>query len=123
MLFSGVRHQLSIAFGAIFTAAVCWALGALLFRGLKIRLAAWEQELLASVCGAALLSSFLFVLCSLNVAYVPVFLAFGVAVLGANFWFGRGQITQRLPGLARNWQIALLVVLTAYGLVYLARSF
>ena len=123
VLFSGVRHQLSVAFGAIFTAASSWALGALFFRGLKIRLAAWEKGLLAGVCGAALLSTFLFVLCSLRIAYVPVFLGFGVAAIGANYRLGRGPAAGRLSGLARPWEIALALVLTVYGLVYLSRSF
>jgi hypothetical protein len=108
---------------------VSWALGALFFRGPKIRLAAWEKGLLAGVCGAALLSTFLFVLCSLRIAYVPVFLGFGVAAIGTTCWLGQGpaagrlSMLARLPRLARTWEIALGLVLTVYGLVYLSRSF
>jgi hypothetical protein len=75
-------EALSILFGAAFTVAVAYALGALLLRGA----APAPVEFIA---GAALLSGAVFAIAALRLAYPATFLIVGVAAL-AGFW--------RLPG-------------------------
>jgi hypothetical protein len=88
-------------FGSLFTAAVCWALGLLLFRRLSIVLRPVEHDLLAALTGAAMLSCAVFLLCTLKLARTPVFLGFGIGLIAlASPMWGRRS---RLPG-RRGWR-------------------
>jgi hypothetical protein len=101
-------------FGAVFTAAVCWALGLLLFRRLGIALRPVEHDLLAGLSGAALLSLAVFLLCTLKLARTPVFLGLGVGliVLARPRWGRR----LRLPS------PVFLIPFAFYSVIYLANS-
>ncbi len=112
---------LETLFGALFTAAVCWALGLLLFRRLAVVLRPLEHDLLAALNGAAILSSAVFLLCTLKLARPPVFLGFGtglIALARPHLRFRRG------PGSASHpaWRWLFIVPFAFYGLIYLANS-
>ena len=103
--------------GAVFTAAVCWILGRLLFRVPGIELNRFERELLAGVSGASLLSLAVFVLCAAGIARTPVFVAFGVVL----FLFRREQ-SPSLPALPRFWKWLFVAAFSFYAVVYLSNS-
>jgi len=106
-----------IVFGALFTAAVCLALGRILFRILNIRLRRVEGELLAGVCGAAVLSVVGFVLCALGLARVPVFLGLGIACVGMGAFL---RLKPDAP--VRRISPVFVVPFVFYSVVYLANS-
>ncbi len=114
-------HQLKdnivtlIVFGALFTAAVCLAFGRLLFRALNIRLKNQEHNLLAAVCGAALLSTLVFLLCALKLARTPVFLCAGLAI---PFAFRGPRAASAKPRISLLFAIPFVF----YTVIYLSNS-
>jgi len=108
-----------IVFGALFTAAVCWALGRIMFHRLGIELKQVEQDLLAAVTGAAVLSLAVFLLCVVKGARTPVFLAFGLTLL---FVKRTSQPRNPLPPLPRFWKFIFAGAFTFYALLYLSNS-
>ena len=117
-----MRHTLSTIFGAGFTAIVCWAFGSLAFHALRIRLARLEQDLLAAVVGAAILSAILFWMSVAQLVYTPVLLGVGVFAVAAGWWYRRRDSAPRLPELAPGWRILFLLPFLFYAAVYLANS-
>jgi len=107
-----------IVFGALFTVAVCLAWGRILFRILRIELARFEHDLLAGVCGAAMLSGFVFLLCTVKLARTPVFLLMGIAI---PFVFRR-PARQRFPALPLFWKWLFCAAFVFYALLYLSNS-
>lgn len=107
-----------IVFGALFTALVCLAFGRILFRLLRIELNRFEHDLLAGVCGAAVLSGIVFFLCALKLARTPVFLLVGVAIPFA--W--RTGTLNRFPALPRFWKCLFAAAFSFYTLLYLSNS-
>ena len=101
-------------FGALFTAAVCWAFGLLVFRRLGIVLRPVEHDLLAGLTGAALLSLAVFLLCAVKLARTSVFLGSGVGLiaLARPMWGGR----LRLPS------PVFLIPFAFFSVIYLANS-
>jgi hypothetical protein len=108
-----------ILFGALFTAAVCWALGRILFHRLGIDLKQIEHDLLAAVAGASILSLAVFVLCVLKAARTPVFLAFGLTLLLVK---RTSQPRDRLPPFPRFWKFLFAAAFAFYALLYLSNS-
>jgi hypothetical protein len=108
-----------ILFGALFTLAVCAALGKLLLRGLGVRLYRQEEHALALMCGAPVLSLLVFAACALGVARKGVFLWLGIAVLALAFWTGahRSRL-QPLPPLGRFWKWLFAAVFAVYAVLY-----
>ena len=76
---------LYILFGAAFTVAMCVASGRLLLRRLALPLDRAESRLFAFLLGAVLVSSGVFLLCAVHLAYKGVLLAAGLALV----WLGR----------------------------------
>jgi len=74
-----------------------------------------ENDLLAAVTGAAILSSLVFFLCALKLASAPVFLICGVGACARPFFSLRGKPRASLPNL-------FLFLFIFYGLIYLANS-
>ncbi len=106
-----------IVFGALFTAVVCLALGRILFRILEIRLNRAEHQLLAGVCGAALLSVLVFLLCALTLAWTPVFLVFGIVAIA-----GAVAVRVRIPAPPSGIPVLFGIPFVFYGAIYLANS-
>ena len=108
-----------ILFGALFTAAVCWSLGRLLFRRLGIGLRNPEHDLLAGLTGAAILSVAVFLLCTVKLARAPVFAALGLTGLIT------GRLPQRhppFPSLPRFWRWLFIAPFAFYAVLYLSNS-
>ena len=116
-------QAVNILFGALFTLAVCTALGKLLLRRLGVRLYRQEEHVLALMCGAPLLSLLVFAACALGVARKGVFLWLGIAVLGLAFWTGahRSRLDP-LPPLGRFWKCLFGAVFGVYALLYLVNA-
>jgi hypothetical protein len=94
-------QPLAILFGAVFTVLVCLSLGTLLLRD------SCTDPGARFVSGAAALSLFVFLLCTLKLAYPLVFLACAPLL-----WFGREGL--RLPRL-RSW---LLLAFAPFAVLY-----
>jgi hypothetical protein len=111
------------ALGAVFTGAACWALGTLLFRGLRISLRRFEHDLLAGMTGAALLSLIGFLLCSLRMARTPVFLLLGMAALGGGIRVAvNSPRRESLPSIPAFWKWLFAIGFVLYSLLYLSNS-
>ena len=108
-------QAISILFGGAFTAAVCWAMGRLLLRGLSVRLYREEEHVIGFVAGAACLSLIVFLLCAVHAARPGVFLAVGVAIIlkGARRASGKP-----LPPLPVFWKWVFRSTFAVYSVVY-----
>jgi hypothetical protein len=113
----------SILFGAAFTVSVAWALGQLLFRKLRINLPPVEQNLLAGISGAPILSLIIFLLCALDAARTFVFLLIGVAALALNWRYAKDISRARLPSIPSFWKFLFAGIYGFYAIVYLTNSF
>ena len=89
-------EALAILYGACFTVAAAAGLGSLLLRD------ACRQWAVRFVCGAAILSLVMFLLCCLGWVYPLVFLAVGAASAGAGRWWDGLEPVQR-PKAAFGW--------------------
>ena len=107
-----------IVFGALFTALLCLAFGRILFRLLRIELNRFEHDLLAGVCGAAVLSGVVFFLCAVKLARTPVFLLMGIAIPFA--W--RTRARNQFPPVPRFWKWLFGAAFAFYTLLYLSNS-
>src|SRR5947207_14429174 len=70
-----------ITFGWLLTTVVSWFAGKLLLRRLSLRLFKQEEDVIAFVLGSACLSTALFFICAVHIAYKAVFLALGAIVI------------------------------------------
>ncbi len=112
-----------ILFGAAFTVLTAIALGKLLLRGLGLRLYRTEETLLAYFAGSACLSVLVFALAAARLAYKGVFLAVGMAVIGAALWRGlHRENGDRLPPLSRFWKVLFGGLFAIYAVVYLVNA-
>src|ERR1700722_8935829 len=114
-----MKAALYILFGALLTSATSLALGMILFRSLRLRLKRGEERWLAFVTGSALLSSIVFALCCLHLAYKGVFLLVGLAAIGAALRIGALQPPeQALPPLSQKWRWVLGFVFGSFTVLY-----
>ena len=109
-----------ILFGAGFTVAVTGALGLLLLRGLRVRLARQEEPVLGFLCGAPLLSLLVFGCCTLGVARKGVFLGLGLAALAGGWWMRRRTpaCETELEAVPVLWKRFFLVLFSVFFLLY-----
>jgi hypothetical protein len=110
---------LAILFGWLFTVATAWALGTLLLRKLSLVFYRWEERLFAFLVGAALLSAIVFALCAAHLAWKPLFLVLGLAIIFYALRMGahhpRGDSFAPLP---RRWRWVFLAVFGAFTVLY-----
>ncbi len=114
-----MREVVYILFGCAFTVATAAAFGALLFRGLGIALRKREHTLLAFVCGSAVLSLLVFLLCAVGQARKGVFLWTGLAALIA--WYLRARNVPPpafLPKLSVQAAAFFTVLFSVFGVLY-----
>ncbi len=81
-----MARVIQILFGASFTAGLATALGALVLRGLRIRLYRVESALFAFLAGSACLSVATCALCAIGQARGVVFMAAGAPVIASARW-------------------------------------
>jgi len=108
-------EALSILFGAVFTAAVAYALGALLVRG-------DAPAPVEFVTGSAILSAVVFALAALRLAYPAAFLLAGGAALGLYLRSGRWPRPDRGDRLPAWLRWTLGAGFAAYFVLYLANA-
>jgi hypothetical protein len=118
-----MKASLYILFGSLFTAGTSWALGALLFHVLAIRLKRLEERLLEFVVGSGLLSGVVFVLCCVRMARKGVFLALGVAAIGGALRLGlhrsRGEA---LPAISARWRWVIGICFGLFTVLYFSNA-
>jgi len=87
-------QALAILFGASFTVAVCIAFGGLLLRD---GAGDWALRL---ITGASVLSTLIFILCSLGLVYPAVFVAVGIIAIGFGIRHRPAPLQFQIPRLA-----------------------
>jgi 4-amino-4-deoxy-L-arabinose transferase-like glycosyltransferase len=108
-----------ILFGAAFTSLVCLAAGRILLRGAGATLRRGEEDSLAFVAGAAVMSLLIFVLAAVHLARKGVFLAVGVIILAAAVRFGAHRNTgPAFPPLPRLWKWLFIAIFAAFTVLY-----
>ena len=110
---------LAILFGWLFTVCTAWALGALLLRKLSLVFYRGEERLFAFLVGAALLSSIIFVLCAMHLAWKALFLVLGFAIILFALRTGVHRSGgESFPPLPRLWRWVLVIVFGAFSFLY-----
>src|SRR6266542_3181790 len=107
-----------ILFGAAFTVGTMTAAGHLLLRNLGVKLDRAEYWLLSFVCGAPLLSTVVFLLCSANLARKGVFLIVGAGILAC-------CVRRRAGPGGQGWMAVptwFVLIFAAYALLYLVNA-
>src|SRR5690349_13438391 len=110
---------LYILFGALFTVATSYALGALLMQALALKLCREEERLFAFIAGTGLLSLVVFCLAAAHIAYKGVFLAVGVLVIAVAVWRRAHRFVG--PSLRRpplGWAMLFALVYVVFGVLY-----
>ncbi len=110
---------LSILIGALLTVASAWAIGRSIFRRLPLELYRTEEYPLAFVAGSAVLSSIVFLLCSLGWARKGVFLAVALVAIGqASLPVWRRAVRPAFAPLPRRWLILFAAGFTIFTVLY-----
>ena len=118
-----IRTDLAILFGAAATIATCIGFGWLWLSLLRVRLLRAERWTLSFLCGSAVLSGILFLLCCLHGAHRGVFSTVAIAAIaGAGVAAFRNRRKpepfsnpHRLP---RWWGVAFTLVAAVFGVLY-----
>lgn len=112
-----------ILLAAALTGSVSFALGAMLIRGLGLKLHRSEQRFLAFVVGSACLSTLVFLLTAAGLARKAVFLAVGLAILALAAWRGAFRLPDDdLPPLPRWWAGGFWAVFAVFTWLYLGQA-
>jgi hypothetical protein len=113
----------SILFAAVFTYMVCLAAGRLAIRRLGVRLHDSEENFLGFVLGAALLSTTVFLLTAVGLAYRAVFFVVGIGViLLAVRYKAHRRSADRLPSLPPLWGWVFFAIYAAFAVLYLSNA-
>ena len=112
-----------VLFAAFLTAGTAWCIGKALLRSMRLRLFRIEEDVLAFLSGSALLSAFLFLLCSLHLARKGVFVAIAVACGGLLYWKRWIMPSrERSPWAPRVWMMVFFVPFVIYAALYLVNA-
>jgi hypothetical protein len=112
-----------ICFGWLLTVLASWCAGKLLFRRLSVRLHRLEEDVMAFLLGSACLSTLIFLICVIHLAYKPVFLTVALAAIAAGIqqriWQPSGESLPRLSG---AWRLLFYTVYVFFAGVYLVNA-
>lgn len=118
-----MAHVFYILFGALFTVAVCMAAGRLVLRGSHGVLFREEQNVLAFLTGAAVLSGTLFALAALHLIYKGVLLVVGLMIVGAALRTRAFRPSpDTLPALPAFWRWTFRTVFSVFFVLYLVNA-
>lgn len=114
-----MRAVLGILFGAGFTVATAWALGAILLRRLSLTLYKAEERLFAFLVGSACLSGIVFLLASLKLVRKGVLLPIGILAIGYALFSGAHRASGRefLP-IPRLWKLVFALAFGFFTVLY-----
>lgn len=114
-----MKQVLYILFGWSLTLVVSWCLGKLLLRRLPVRLFRQEEDIFAFLVGSAGLSTMVFFLAAMHLAYKGVFLGLSLVVMGmalaSSAWRPRGE---SLPSLPAGWKRLFVGLWLLFGAIY-----
>lgn len=110
---------LAILFGASFTVATAWSLGAILLRKLSLTLYRAEERLFAFLLGSASLSALMFVLAALKLVRKGILLPLGMLLIGYAIYSGgqraEGPVFSPVP---RLWKLVFAVAFSFFTVLY-----
>src|SRR5438132_1137094 len=110
----------SILAAAALTYLVCLAAGKILLQALRVTLYRSEEYFFGFVLGSAIVSTLVFTLTALHLAYSGVFMATGAGILGLAVARGAHRFSGKpLPSLPRIWQAGFLLCYAIFAVVYL----
>jgi hypothetical protein len=114
-----MRVVLAILFGASFTVATAWSLGAILLRKLSLTLYRVEERLFAFLLGSACLSALMFVLAALKLVRRGILLPLGILLIGYAIYSGahrsKGPVFSPIP---RLWKLVFAVGFGFFTVLY-----
>jgi dolichyl-phosphate-mannose-protein mannosyltransferase len=103
-----------------FTYVVCLAAGKMLLQALRATLYRSEEYFFGFVLGSAIVSTLVFVLTALHLAYSGVFLATGAAILGLAVWRRAYRFSdKRLAPVPWIWRAGFALCYATFAVVYL----
>ena len=110
---------LAILFGASFTVATAWSLGAILLRKLSLTLYRTEERLFSFLLGSAGLSALMFVLAALKLVRKGVLLPLGILLIGYAIYSGahraKGPVFSAIPG---RWKLVFAIAFGFFTVLY-----
>jgi hypothetical protein len=107
-------------FAAAFTYVVSLGAGKMLIAHLGLKLYRSEEYFFGFVLGSTILSTVVFLLTAAHLAYTPVFLAAGLAIVALSAYRGAYRFSrERLPPLDISWRIALGLLYASFAILYL----
>jgi hypothetical protein len=124
-IWEGLWQAGAALFGALFTAAGCYAAGVLLTArlGLRDKWLRAEQAPLAFVTGAAAIHLAVFAIFAFQIAYWPVLVALLAAAIAGAIWTGEWRlVTNAAPPLSAALQALLGVCGAAFFVLYLVNA-
>src|SRR5260370_15737011 len=114
-----MKPVLYILFGWSLTVVVSWCLGKLLLRRLSILLFREEEDIFAFLAGSAGLSTVVFVLSAMHLAYKGVFLGLSLGVIGMASLSGVGRPHgESFPSLPAGWNRLFVGLWLVFGVIY-----
>lgn len=113
-----MKHAAYIVCGGLFTGLVTYTTGRLILSRMRCPLNRAEQVFFSFMIGAASLSTAVFALSVLHLAYTGVFLAVGIALIGLAVRFTEAQAPCETSPLPNSCRIALALTLVSFGSWY-----
>ena len=105
---------------AVFVYLVCLAAGKMLLQALRATLYRSEEYFFGFVLGSAIVSTLVFILTALHLAYDSVFLATGAAILALGVWRRAYRFSdQRLAPVPWFWRAGFALGYAIFGVIYL----
>ncbi len=118
-----IQELAPVLFGAFFTVATAWAIGASLLQRLPGIFYRGEARLFAFLIGSACLSGIVFLLCAVKLAFPGVFFALGAVCIGYALYSGADRAhTKKFAPLPPLWRWIFVGVFGAFALFYLMNA-
>jgi hypothetical protein len=115
-----IKALAPILFGASFTVATAWAMGAILLQRFAGVFYKTEARMLEFVSGSACLSAVVFALCIFKFARPGVFLAIGLASIAYVVYTKAGRAhTKTFPPIPVLWRWLFIAIFSAFAVYYL----